>query len=361
MLRTFEIRDVEQLESYRLAWTSLWRAGRQPWFTQSLDWLSAFVKLQSDRVALRALFISDDDEILGIVPLVSFTESSRFGPFRTLRYPLLSGLGCCGPIGSQPTFVLLEAMQHLMRSPAEWDILDLEGIDVEGVDNGRTKTALHVAGIRAEVTPWQTRSMIKLNGADEVNRIQVRADHVAALDHHMEYVRYRPEGMMHGDADPKVDLFDDCLSIVQNGNGLGESLLHGHAMLSSLHAVAARNGTLDLNLLYLDDKPAAFVYGYLCDDCVTVVDAGIDARFAGGRPGAMNAAEVLVAKMLCDSLQRGDRTFDLGAKPRPWLRSWSNAVRTIYHAQSARPSGLAVQAMRWGRALRRKFGDTAAF
>ncbi|MCE9605636.1 MAG: GNAT family N-acetyltransferase [Planctomycetia bacterium] len=356
MLRTFEIRDVEQLESYRLAWTALWRAGSQPWFTQSLDWLAAFVRLQSDRVALRALFICDDDEILGIVPLVLLTESSRFGPFRTLRYPVLAGLGCCGPIGSQPTFVLLEAMQYLMRHPTEWDILDLEGIDVEAVDHGRTKTALHVARIPAEVAAWQTRSTISLAMPEDVARMPARMPSVRLQDPRVEYVRYRPEGVMHGDAEPRLELFDDCLAIARAGDGHADSLLHGHAMMRELHVEAARNGTLDVNLLYVDDAPAAFVYGYVCGGSVTVVDAGFDARYIVDQPG-----EALAAAMMCDSMRRGDQKLDLGVKPRPWLRAWSNASRTIYRAQSKRPSGVASRALRWGKALRRRFGDAAAF
>lgn len=361
LLRTFEIRDVEKLESYRLAWTSMWRAGRRPWFTQSLDWLAAFVKLQSDRVALRTLFVCDDEEILGIVPLVLTTESTRTGPHRTLRYPLFEGYGCCGPIGSQPTFVLLEAMQYLSRHETEWDVLDLAGINVEEVDHGRTKTALHVARIDAEIGAWQTRSMISLRTAEDSERLAMRIELLPERSRCFEYVRYRPEGAMHGDAEPKFELFDDCLSIARQsdggpGRGATEHALLGHALVRELHATTARNGTLDVNLLYLDDAPAAFSYGYACDDEVTVIDAGLDLRFA-----QEHADDALAAAMLEDSLERGDRVLDLGTKPAAWLRTWSNGTRTIHRAQTARPRGIAAQVLQWGRALKGRFGDAAAF
>lgn len=355
MLRTIEIREVEQLQSYRLPWTALWRSGRQPWFTQSLDWLSAYVSLQSDRVALRALLISDDDELLGIVPLVLTTDSTRHGPLRTLRYPLLHDLGCCGPIGTQPTFVLLEAMQYLMRHRDEWDVIDLAGIDVDGTDHGRTKTALNVARIEAEVAEWQTRETISLRTQDEATRLIARVDQSARHGASFEYVRYRPEGAMHGDADPRLELFDDCEAIAAAGDRATESHLLGNAVLRELHEMAAKTGTLDVNLLYRDGEPAAFVYGYICDDTVTVVDSGVDPRFT-----AEHAAQALAAEMLDDALARGDRLFDLGPTPAAWLKPWANSMRKIYRAQTARPSGIMAQTLRWGRALRRKFGDPAA-
>lgn len=355
MLRTIEIREVDQLQSYRLPWTSLWRGGRQPWFTQSLDWLAAYVSLQSDRVALRTLLISDDDELLGIVPLVLTTESTRHGPLRSLRYPLLEGIGCCGPIGTQPTFVLLEAMQYLMRHRDDWDVLDLAGIDVDGVDHGRTKTALHVAQIEAEVAAWQTRRIISLRTPEETKAIVARIDQHDRLPQRpasFEYVRYRPEGAMHGDAEPRLELFDDCDTIAAAGDRAAESHLMGNALLRELHEVAAKNGTLDVNLLYVDDAPAAFVYGYVCDDRLTVVDAGMDPRFA-----AELADQSLLGEMLEDSLARGDRTIDCGPKPVNWLKSWFNETQTIYRAQSVRPTGLIAQTLSWGKALRRRFGE----
>ena len=356
MLLTFEIRDVEKLESYRLAWTALWRAGRRPWFSQSIDWVAAFVRLQSDRVALRTLFISDDEELLGIVPLVLTTESTRGGPLRTLRYPLFEGFGCCGPIGSQPTFVLLEAMQYLARHADEWDVLDLAGIDVEEVDHGRTKTALHVARIGAEIGPWQTRRVVSLRTPEDAARLASRIDQLPVRSRCFEYVRYRPEGAMHGDDEPRLELFDDCLGVARAGDDGAQSVLVGHALLRGIHETAARNGTLDVNLLYFDDEPAAFVYGYACDDCVTVIDAGMDRRFA-----AEHVDDALATAMLKDSLARGDRLIDLGTRPAAWLRSWSTGERVIHRAQTARPRGIAAHVLQWGRALRSRFGDTAAF
>lgn len=354
MLRTIEIREVDQLQSYRLPWTSLWRGGRQPTFTQSLDWLAAYVNLQSDRVALRALLVRDDDELLGIVPLVLMTESTRHGPLRALRYPLLEDLGCCGPIGTQPTFVLLEAMQYLMRHHEEWDVLDLAGIDVEGIDHGRTKTALHVARIEAEVAAWQTRHVVGLRTPEETKRLIARIDQLPQRNTSFEYVRYRPEGAMHGDAEPRLELFDDCDAIAAAGDRAAESHLLGNALLRELHEVAAKNGTLDVNVLYLDDQPAAFVYGYVCDDCVTVVDAGLDPRFAPD-----HADQALLAEMLEDSLNRGDRLIDCGTNPPRWLKPWCNGTHSLHRAQSTRPSGLVAQTLRWGRALRRRFGDVS--
>jgi hypothetical protein len=159
-------------------------------------------------------------------------------------------------------------------------------------------------------------------------------------------------------------LFDDCLSVARASSESeaqacddgAQSPLVGHALLRGLHETTARNGTLDVNLLYLDDAPAAFAYGYACDDSVTVIDAGIDRRFA-----AEHVDDALATAMLEDSLARGDRLVDLGARPAAWLRSWSNGVHVIHRAQTARPRGIAAQVLQWGRALRSRFGDTAAF
>lgn len=364
MSRVVEINCIEHLQTYRLAWSALWRRTRRASFTQSLDWFDTAFRCDSQALRPRVLIVQDDnDEPVGILPLVVREESTNLGPMRVLGYPLAPFAALCGPVGSLPTVTLIEGLRHVARSPRDWDVLDLRGIEAAYVDGRRTTAALGIAGFPAEVEPWQDRGLVEFGdvwadfwrtrdavGLDRFEHQRRQLERRGEVTH----VRYRPAGTMHADDDPRWDLYADCLTIARGNRRettLDESTPAAPAwaeFFRQAHLAAVHAGALDLNLLYVDDVPAAYAYNYVVDDFVACASSGTAAS-----PAADDAGAVLTYQMLRQSHAWGDRAIDFGPANDEWTRFWSTRRATSLRAVHYPASSWKTQLLRWGRTLRR--------
>jgi CelD/BcsL family acetyltransferase involved in cellulose biosynthesis len=143
--------------------------------------------------------------------------------------------------------------------------------------------------------------------------------------------RYRPKGATHGDADPRWDLYDQCVAIArdswQGSSTSGTTLSHDSvaAYFRDVHLAATRAGSLDLNLLRLDGQAIAFIYNYHYQGQVYAVRQGFDRRFASLRPGT-----VLQNMVLQGSFRRGDCRYDLGVGSLDAKRHWQTSIATSF-------------------------------
>ena len=172
---------------------------------------------------------------------------------------------------------------------------------------------------------------------------------------HATYLRYRPAGAAHGDGDPRWDLYDACEGLArrswQGDSTSGTTLCHEsiRPYLREAHAAAARAGALDLNLLLLDGRPAAFAYNYHWRGYVFGVRAGYDAEVS--REGA---GGLLLAWAIRDSFQRGDRLYDLGAGYFRNKRHLATRIIPIYRYSHFHPRAVRAQLIRLKRWVQAK-------
>ena len=119
-------------------------------------------------------------------------------------------------------------------------------------------------------------------------------------------------GREQGDGDP-------ALGPVRRLRAVGRAELarlvdHGHdafhtrvrQFLRDVHEVAARQGCLDLNLLLVDDRPAAFAYNYCHQGLIS------DRAWVTSRNYRPAARERSAASGPEDTFRRGDRLYDFG-------------------------------------------------
>ena len=370
MAEVTEIRSIEELASYRLAWQSLLLKTRDATFFQSLDWLETFWRHFGEDKQLRVLIVSSCGETIGIVPLVVVTEPTRVGPVRFLTYPLHDWGSFYGPIGPNPTACLMAAMRHLHETPRDWDILDLRWIDVERTDRGRTERSMFQVGFRPQKQPWMQGSVVDLpetwdeywNARPRRWRENVRRCRRRLADQgEVEYVRYRPEGIAYDDADARWDLFDACIAIAkkswQSESATGNTLCSGEfeSFLRDVHEVAVRSGAVDVNLVLVDGRPVAFAYNYHMNGHVFGLRKGYDPEFRAGSPGV-----VLDHLMLEDGHARGDVHYDLGVGALEAKRYWITSEATSYRMTHFRSNVARAQALRLKRWYQDRFGDTEA-
>lgn len=367
MIEVVEVNEIEALAEYRRAWSGLLSQTPGATFFQSLEWLEAYWRHFGGEQVLRTLIVASDGRPTGIVPLVERTEHTRAGAVRVLGYPLDEWGTFYGPIGPNPTDTLTATMRHLHHPPRDWDVLELRSIDAQGHDGGRTEQAMRIAGLSPVVGHWMTAAQIDLTqGWDAYwasrkshwrNNVR-RSERKLRERGRVRYIRYRPRGRALGDGAPRWDLYNACERLAENswqatstsGTTLSHSLVR--SFFRDAHARAAEAGTLDLNLLLVDDVPAAFSYNYHYKGQVTGLRMGFDHAVA--REGA---GVVLQYLTLRDSFERRDRLYDLGTEylecKRYWQTSHVETQRCTYYA----PLSLRGQAMRLRRGIQAWWGN----
>jgi len=363
MSTCIEINHPEELESCTLLWRWMLSKTRNASFFQTLDWLRAYLRHFGDEIVkLRILIVESGGETLGILPLVIYREKTKVGTIRVLSYPLGDWGTFYGPIGPNPTATLAVGLAHIRRTRRDWDMIDLRWVDQSGCDHGRTPAALRSNGFQATADVWTRVALIDTSGSWNDywmghgdrwrNKVRRSRSKLAELGQ-IKFVRYRPAGLAAGDGDPRWDLYETCTQIAgrswQGGSVSGTTLSHDSVrpFLRDVHAAAAKTGHLDLNLLYVDDRPVAFAYNYHREGSVFGLRMGYDASVS--RHGA---GTVLQGSMIQDSFQRHDPLINLGAGHLECKRHWLTSVVDSYRYTHFANAAVRVQALRLKRFMR---------
>lgn len=357
-----EINRLEDLVQYQMLWNALLPKTRNASFFQSLEWFCCYWRHFGGQQRMRVMVVSACNQAVGILPLVIRRERTGVGWLKTLTYPLDDWGTCYGPIGPSPTATLLAGLGHIRDTERDWDLLDLRWVDEENTDHGRTPNTMSLAGFHPQKEAW-TRATLVHTGGDwddywasrtkkwrhNVSRLQRRLGEQGPV----EYIRYRPAGAGQGDGDPCWDLYDECVELAarswQGSSTTGTTLSHPQvrAFLREVHQLAARKGCLDLNLLRVGGRPAAFAYNYVYDGRVFGLRMGFEPDLAPYGPGT-----VIQRLAIEDSFRRGDPLYDFGAGYMECKQSWRSSLLTTYH-YAHYPLGVPrVQALRWKRWIR---------
>ncbi len=168
-------------------------------------------------------------------------------------------------------------------------------------------------------------------------------------------VRVRPAK---DDGDPRWDLFAMCQQVAlaswQATSTTGTTLTHERVrhFLRDAHAIAAHNGMVDVNLLLVDGRPAAFAYNYHFQGRLTGLRVGYDAALEQSGPGRAGLGSALMLASIEDSCQRRDVSLDLGPGETPFkrrLRTHSEVSYRMIYAPLDSWRSQAVRLSRWAR------------
>jgi len=352
-----EINALDELAPLRPIWTALLEQTPNASFFQSLEWLETYWRHFGTGQRLRILAIEDGDATVGIVPLIVRREWTKVGPLRFATYPLDYWGSFYGPIGADVDATWTAAAEYLRAAPRDWDVLEPRWVDGEQGDCARLERILSGTGFRPLTTMIDSSAVIELDGTWEdyfsqrstkwrnnCRRWSRRMNELGAVN----YVRYRPAGG--SDGDPRWDLYDQCLRLAnsswQGASQTGTTLTHSSvaSFLRDVHEAAARCGCLDVNLLYLNERPVAFAYNYHFQGRVFGLRVGYDPEFK-----SVSVGNVLYARAIEDSFRRGDRHYDLGPGTLDAKRQLWSAVLPIYRLSCFRSFSLRQQVMRFKR------------
>jgi len=359
-----EINDFEQLHPIRADWNRLLLATPGANFFQSFDWLEVYWRYFGAGQKLRALLVLDGEDLAGVLPLVVRRESTRVGMVRVLTYPLDDWGDSYGPIGPEPALVLAAGMAHVRRTRRDWDLIEPRWIVASDLLSA-TESAFAAAGLSHGRSVWCQPAVVDLGGTydaylasrtrkwrNNLRRFERRLSEQGELRH----VRYRPAGAEGGDADPRWDLYDACQRIARNSwqgsSTTGTTLSHEKVapFLRDVHAVAAACGAVDLNLLMIGDRPAAFLYNYYFGGRLFGLRTGFDPELGQFGPG-----NHLYHCVIRDSFARGDAFFDLGPDYLDAKRQFITGLMPVYrvsHFALASPRAQLLRCKRWLQAER---------
>jgi CelD/BcsL family acetyltransferase involved in cellulose biosynthesis len=331
-LQVTEYNSFAELQGLRTQWAALVDQTRNATFFQHFDWLETYWQHYGQNQRLRVLVVSQNNQPIGILPLVVRQRSLGWGSARVLAYPLDDWGTFYGPIGPEPLATLRAGLKHIAQTQRDWDFVELGWVASETGDEGRTGAALAAAGLAGERSFYDSVAIVDLVGtwheylAARPNRFRSKlaaAERKLAGRGKVTYVRFRPEPAGDGPVDYRWDLYDACVEISrqswQADSDNGTTMCHEQVSnyLRDAHMAAVRAGCCDLNILFVDGRPAAFMYCYTYRGRVFGLRRGFDASVARDGLGT-----VLCARMLEDSFARGDREVDMGASYLESKRVW---------------------------------------
>jgi len=336
-----ELNELGPLADFRSRWEALLARTPDADFFRTLDWLEVYWRHFGAGQRLRVLIVLEDGEPVGFVPLAVRQERTKVGRFRVLTYPMDDWGSFYGPVGADPGRLLAAGLEYVLSVERDWDFLEIRwahsgssadnyvtrALDRAGVWRPRRRLHTEIPWIALDGTwaeYWAGRSGSWRNNCRRNERKLARAGSV-------EHVRHRPDSASRGDGDPRWDLYAECERLAasswQGGSASGTTLTHETVrnFLRDVHAAAARAGCLDLNLLTVDGRGAAFVYNYVYGGYVSSLRLGFDPEFRQYGVGT-----VLMRRLLADSFARGDRLFDF--LPGSWeaKKRWQTSLERSY-------------------------------
>jgi hypothetical protein len=217
---------------------------------------------------------------------------------------------------------------------------------------------------------YQTTSLVDLPARWEDFLAQKSGSHRSQLRRQLrhafeqenaEHIRHRPAAAGNGDGDPRWDLYAMCEAVAakswQSGVTNGNTLTHESVrdFYRDSHAVAARLGMVDMNVLVVDGRPAAFLYNYHHDGRVFNLRMGYDPAF-----GEHGFGSALLLSTIRDGIARGDRLLDFGQGEREHKRRLRTRTESTYRLTYTPISSWRSQTVRWTRWAKNHWRTPAA-
>jgi CelD/BcsL family acetyltransferase involved in cellulose biosynthesis len=363
MVEIVEVNDIEELSQYRMLWNSLFPATPNATFFLTIDWLETYWRHFGHDQKLRVLIVLASGEPIGILPLCVRSEPYRLSKVRVLTYPLDNWGTWYGPIGPNPAATMLAAMQHIRRTPRDWDMIELRWVAGDATQGGKSARAMRIANLFSEKQEYERTSLVDLRAtwdeflADKslsVRRLYRRTLRDLFEGGHTQYIRHRPLPAAEGDGDPGWNLYAMCESVAQAS--WQSHVVHGNTpthervreYIHDAHAAAARLGMVDINVLTVEGRPAAFSYGYHYQRNISALRSSFDASISGDRSFA------LILKTIEDGCHRGDCTIDFGPGEREYKRRLRTRTESTYQLTYTPLDSWRSQAVRLSRWAKRR-------
>lgn len=334
-----EVNDVTQLTQYASAWDQLHEQTPDATFFHTWEWLAVTWRHFPRSQKLRLIVLLQNGEPIGFVPFCVREQTYRVGNLRVLSYPLEDWAPFFGPIGVDRVECFRLAIEHVLHNGDDWDLIELRYLreqceqydELRKILSQRRQVFYDRPRMIAPVVELQEDWEAYVGGKSKNWRRSMRRER-SQIDQlgevRLESYRTDPAA---GQVDPRPDLWADCLQVAQQSwqasSSLGAAFCSPtvQPVLRELHDVACRRGMIDMNVLYLNERPVAFLYSYYCRGEVYALRSGYDASCP-----AKSLGTILLYEVVQRCFQRQDRRINLGPGTQDYkMRFATDAWRAI--------------------------------
>ena len=330
MLRVNELNDLAEFEDLECFWNQILQKSGDDDVFSTWEWLWCWWKHFGKERDLRILLAQENDEILGIAPLMlskySFLHLGKLHEIEFIGTPHLDYSSFI--LFRKPVECLKLFLNHLMRS-SDWDMLELRDIR-EGstsaialqlmCDNGASKLKLRVSTL----CPY-----LSLLNSFEIFLDRLSRNMRRNLRKRMRKLceRYKVKVETQRDFDSVKEAMNVFFELHQKRwRSLGKPGAFASRAFRNFHLDLAeilnKKGWLGLHFLTVNDEPISAIYSFEYNQKKYGYLTGFDPEF--GRYGVGNLLKMHVVEYC---IKKGFREYDFTRDFEPYKADWAPRVR----------------------------------
>lgn len=333
------VSSTTEFSDMKDAWTRLLASSRCDTLFMSWEWQYTWWMNLSGKRQLLILLVYDGVQLVAIAPLaLRPVDFSRLLPFKALEI-----MGA-GNVGSDYLSIIVQEGfdNRALSGIAAWLIANSYVLEFSNTDRNSaimTKAALKMRNLGCRTArSTQSFSPYVDMSADSWESYMAAGEsrfnkkfRRMQRDHHVRFEQTVAEDSRSADLSILIDLH------LKRWSGRGGSNAFDTAELRLFHErfskQALENNWLRLFILWLDDKPAAAVYGFFYKNTCYYYQAGFDPAF-----GQYSVGYLAIGLIIKQAFDEGAKEFDMLHGEEEYKYAWANNEREIVRLSIYPPS-----------------------
>lgn len=332
MLLVKRVETIEEFAGLREAWKELYESSGIRSTFLTWEWLFTWWKHFGTRKELYLLTAMDGDRLVGIAPLMRIEIYKR--GFKVRKLCSMANLdtdvsGFIYPCGGME--ILRQLCKFIIGIQGQWDILELSDVPRACLDPMIFKDYFHPKDFHFLCKPsvhyniqincdWENyqreiSSHFKRNIRRRKNML--KEDGKSYSITHLRDEEIQPEHM------------DTIFDIQSNSRyPCAYETPQEKTFHKDLIAVTGKMGWPGISIIFLDEEPAAYEYGFIYHDRFEFWHSGFDARFEQYTPG-----NILLLNMIENFCSQGIQELDMLRGDEGYKKRWNSKEQSYHHLQ----------------------------
>jgi len=328
MENTIEVKRLEsakEFEALQENWSQLLsQSGIEDVFL-TWEWLFAWWKAFGDNYELWLLTVRENGVLIGIAPLMLSTHQKLFLKLRVLLSIGTPQCDVSGIIATKNELVTSSIHQYIMQHKNKWDIFEMKALPKNAYEaDALPEMFLKAGGYRTTQKDdehyyvpidgdWDTYfKKLSKNLRRNLKRRLRRAEEQGTVTHK----KYSGQNL-------KWDHFLTLFYINERGSypNLYKSK-ENRAFHQSLYNLMNKNDWIHIEMLYVDDEPVAFQYGYIFNNRYQDWRGGYDAKYE-----ALGTGKILMMFSIKEWFEQQIREVDFLRGTHDYKADWQPLAR----------------------------------
>lgn len=329
-MRITWVDDLEMLWPRAKEWNALVRGNRTDTVFQTFEWQASWCRAFAGNVRLLVLLVEDDDELVGIAPLMISNQKLLRRPRRVVEFIGADSADYCDFIlGRLDVLPLL--LDWLIQHAELWDVIDLSNIVgtsplVELIPQHFQQRGfpaevehVHECPTRRFVDPEEDRKLLQKKSLRRYTNWFLRA---GTLE--FRYIESVEEATAH-----LQNFFDQHIRRWEPAGFPSRFRDERHcAFFRNLAELMLPKGEAKFSVLLFNGKPLAYEFGFEYSDRYYAVKPTFEPEYANQSPGAVHQRFCME-----DVMGRGVGEYDFTVGEEAYKYRYANHVRHVYRAR----------------------------